>query len=324
MKCAIVMMVVCCGAAVFAEGEEEVEEQEQVEQQEVVEQTERGKFKVERYQDLIDRQMFGEPPENYDPSKPPEAKARSSATTREERELEQQQERLKSAIHFAAINVAPDGEVYVGFTDNSTPKMPRTYYLKVGEVREGADWVVKEADAKKKSMTIENKEGIEVALTLGGDSSKNAGATARAGAGSRSVTSNKIWKKGGLANRMFAAPDSAAKSQEEVEFGNTMRDRRKARREQEKLDAAQRAEMEKAREAAREEARKEQERREAEEKALREAKEAETRRALDEMKVRLDQIRQEKEAADAQMNAGGVQTLEENGDEAVVEEGGEE
>ncbi len=314
MKRIIAMMVVCCGAAVFAE-EEEVEAQEQVEQVEQAEQTERGKFKIERYQDLIERQMFGEPPEGYDPTKPPEGKNRRNASSsREERELEQQQEKLKSAIHFAAINVAPNGEVYVGFTDNSVPKVPRTYYLKVGEVREGVDWVVKEADAKEKTMTIENKDGIEVALTLGGDSSKGAGSTARAGGGSKSVMSSKTWKKGSLANRMFAAPDSGVKSQEEAEFGNTMRDRRKARREREKMDEAKRAELEQMREAARQE----EERKKAEADAIRKEKEEETKRDLAEMKAKLEQMREMQEAKE---NA--VKTLEENGGnggEAPVEE----
>ena len=43
--------------------------------------------------------------------------------------------------------MTPDGATVVGFTDNSDPKVPRHYYLKVGESRD--NWTVKEADPQK-------------------------------------------------------------------------------------------------------------------------------------------------------------------------------
>ena len=135
-----------------------------------------------RYQSIVDRQMFGVPPPGFDPTKPPSEVARSNSKT--EKELTKEQEKLKSSIVFSVINVTPEGETAVGFTDKSDPKVPRHYYLRVGEERDG--WTVKEADASAKTMTIERGE-LVVALTLGGDSSKQPDATGRAGAANAAV-----------------------------------------------------------------------------------------------------------------------------------------
>lgn len=129
----------------------------------------------DRYQSVVDRQMFGPLPPGFDPTARPSDVRNSSAT---ERELSQEQEKLKSAIRFSAIDVRPSGEVSVGFSDNSDPKSPKIYFLKVGETRDG--WTVKEADAEAATMTIV-KDGVEVSLALGGDSGKGNGTTARAG-----------------------------------------------------------------------------------------------------------------------------------------------
>ena len=117
----------------------------------------------DRYQSVVDRQMFGPLPPGFDPTARP-SDVRSSAAAG--RELSQEQEKLKSAIRFSAIDVRPSGEVAVGFSDNSDPKSPRFYFLKVGESRDG--WTVKEADAEAATMTIV-KDDVEVSLTLGGD-----------------------------------------------------------------------------------------------------------------------------------------------------------
>lgn len=279
------LIVVFMGAAVFAERQP-----------------------YERYQTIVDRQMFGQPPDGFDPSVPPSEVARSRNDSRSEVELSKEQEKLKSAIHFSVINVTPEGDTAVGFTDNSTPKEPHHYYLKVGEERDG--WTVKEADLAEKSMTIV-KDEIEVSLTLGGDSSKGSGATSRAGA--MRNASNGSTRAKGLGSLLSSAP--RATSQDEVALGNTLRDRKRVRlereRKQRELSEAEKA----AREKAREEARLEQERKEAEERAYRKEKEEETKRALDDMKVKLEQMRAEKEAV---KNA--PQTLEENGGEAPDEE----
>ncbi len=121
--------------------------------------------------------MFGVPPAGFDPTKPPSEVSRSGSKA--EQELTKEQEKLKSSIAFSVINVTPEGETAVGFTDKSDPKVPHHYYLRVGEERDG--WTVKEADAAAKTMTIVRGE-LEVSLTLGGDSSKQPDATVRSGA----------------------------------------------------------------------------------------------------------------------------------------------
>lgn len=139
----------------------------------------------DRYQPILDRQMFGQVPEGFDPTKPPSEVAKSSGSA--QRELTKEQEQLKSSIHFSVINVTPDGETAVGFTDNSDPKAPVHYYLKVGEKRNG--WEVQEADPQKATMTIA-KGDIVVSLELGANSAKTAGATTAAKAAPTTVSSS--------------------------------------------------------------------------------------------------------------------------------------
>lgn len=128
----------------------------------------------DRYQTIVDRQMFGPLPEGFDPTKLPSEAARPSKKGAEE--LSKEQEKVKSAIRFSVINVTPDGQVKVGFTDRSDAKNPKNYYLGVGEARDG--WLVKDADADKASMTIvRSADSVEVSLSIGGDSAKDAGAT---------------------------------------------------------------------------------------------------------------------------------------------------
>jgi hypothetical protein len=127
----------------------------------------------DRYQSIVDRQMFGRPPVGFDPTKPP-----SEVSKKEQKELTKEQEQIKSSVHFSVINITPDGATAVGFTDSSDAKNPRHYYLKVGESRDG--WTVSEADAARAWMKIV-KDDIEVELTLGGNSSQGAGTTSRAG-----------------------------------------------------------------------------------------------------------------------------------------------
>jgi len=125
-----------------------------------------------RYQSIVDRQMFGQLPANFDPSKSP-----GEVSKTEQKALTKEQEKLKSAIHFSIINVEGDGVAAVGFTDNSDPKQPRHYYLREGEEKDG--WKVEEAKAETATMRIA-KDGVEVTLSIGGDSAKDAAATARA------------------------------------------------------------------------------------------------------------------------------------------------
>lgn len=230
----------------------------------------------DRYQSILDRQMFGPLPPGFDPTKLPSEVQKSSSA--EERELTKEQEQLKSAIHFSVINVASDGKAEVGFTDNSDPKTPRHYFLKVGDSRDG--WTVKEADAEKAKMTIV-KDEIEVTLTLGGNSASDAGTTSRAGAApaSQPTRANAF---GGRAGGLLG--------------GGSLRARRLQRQQEAaaakaEADAAA-AEKEAAREAERQ-AQAEQE------KAQREAERAEQRQQLLAIQEELKRVREAKAAAEA-------------------------
>lgn len=173
----------------------------------------------ERYATIVDRQMFGELPLGFDPTKMPNEVAKTSA--REEKELSQEQEQVKKAIRFSVINVTPAGETVVGFSDNGDPKNPRHYYLKVGESQNG--WTVKDADAQTATMTVE-KDGVEVTLKLGGDSGGGASTKAAEPRAPRAGS-------GLLANRM------------------SFRERKRLEQQQQQADAAKLAEEARAREA---------------------------------------------------------------------------
>lgn len=232
----------------------------------------------ERYQSIIDRQMFGPLPPGFDPTKLPSEVQKSSSA--EERELTKEQEQLKSAIHFSVINVAADGVTEVGFTDNTDPKTPRHYFLKVGDSRDG--WTVKEADAEKATMTIV-KDEIEVSLTLGGNSASGAGTTARAGAASAARPQVGINAFGGRSGGLLGG-------------GGSLRARRLQRQQEEAAAKAQAdaaaAEKEAAREAERQ-AQAEQE------KAQREQERAEQRQQLLAIQEELKRVREAKAAAKA-------------------------
>jgi hypothetical protein len=123
-----------------------------------------------RYESIVDRQMFGVPPQGFDPMKLPSEVARTS-----QKELTKEQEKLQSSVHFSVINVAPDGTPVVGFTDNGDPKAPVHHYIKVGE--ESGGWKVLAADPAQATMTIA-KNGVELTLKLGDKSGKGGGGEA--------------------------------------------------------------------------------------------------------------------------------------------------
>lgn len=192
-----------------------------------------------RYQTILDRQMFGELPADFDPTKMPSEVQRTSS--KQGQELTKEQEKLQSSIHFSAINVTPEGATAVGFTDNSNPKTPVHYYLKVGETRDG--WKVLQADAKTATMTIA-KGDIEVSLSIGGNSGKGGGQTkARTAEAGESGSGMLRTLRGRRALREKREADAIRKMREEQE--------------EKEAAAAARAEEDKAqREAEREEQRK--------------------------------------------------------------------
>lgn len=195
-----------------------------------------------RYQTILDRQMFGELPVGFDPTKMPNEVARSSSS-KQGPELTKEQEKLQSAIHFSAINVTPEGATAVGFSDNSNPKAPVHYYLKVGEARDG--WKVLEADAKSASMTIA-KGDIEVSLSLGGNSGAGAGQT-------KSRTADPSEQAGGSAMLRSLRGRRALREKREADAFKKLREEQEAKAERE---AEARAEREAEAKAEREEQRK--------------------------------------------------------------------
>ena len=223
----------------------------------------------ERYQSILERQVFGPPPDDFDPTKMPSEVAKTNSKAGQE--LTQEQEQVKKAIKFSVLNVTPSGETVVGFTDSADPKNPLHYYLKVGESQNG--WTVKEADKDAATMTIE-KDDIEVTLKLGGDSSANANAVSRAGGGADS-------RPGASGNSLLGGVHS-------------LRERRRLREEQIRADeAAKHA----ADNAAREAAEKERAAREEEASKQREAEREEQRKQLMQIQEELRKAREAREAA---------------------------
>jgi hypothetical protein len=221
----------------------------------------------ERYQSIVDREMFGKTPPNFDPTKPS-----SEAPKTEQKSLTREQEVLKSSIHFSAINVTPDGATAVGFTDNANPKLPIHYYLKVGEERNG--WKVVEADAVKATMRIV-KNDVEVSLSLGANSAKGGGTTAAANAAARDLGERGMaaGRRAGLLGqrRGQGAALGGGDPNGPARLGS-LRERRAAREQERQAEA----EKEKAqREAEREEQRKELQQLKDELKAQRDAAEKE-------------------------------------------------
>lgn len=250
---------------------------------------------LDRYQSIIDRQMFGQPPPNFDPTKPPSQVQKGSAIN--EKELTREQEAVKSAIHFSAINVTPSGDVAVGFTDNSDSKLPIHYYLKVGEERNG--WKVLEADAVKAKMKIA-KGDIEVELDLGANSAKGGGSTSRASANSSPAVATAGRRAGLLASRRpIGLSDPMA-------GGASLRERRAAREQARLEEAAKEKELEDKRKAEAAEKEEKEKEREAQRQAEREEQRRELQLLKDELKAQreaVERAREEREAARRNENA---------------------
>ena len=249
---------------------------------------------IDRYQSIIDRQMFGQPPPNFDPTKPPSQVQKGSG---DEKELTREQEAIKSAIHFSAINVTPAGDVAVGFTDNSDSKMPIHYYLKVGEERNG--WKVLEADPVKATMKVA-KGDIEVALDLGANSAKGGGSAARAGVNAAPAFATANRRTGLLGGRRSSADGEQPRP---GMIGASLRERRAARELARQEEEAKEKELEAKRQAEAAEKEKERE-------AQRQAEKEEQRRELqllkDELRAQreaVERARAEREAARSNENA---------------------
>lgn len=232
---------------------------------------------LDRYRSIIDRQMFGRPPPNFDPSVP----ASQAAKGVSDEVLSKEQEAVKNSIHFSVINVTPDGATAVGFTDNSDSKAPVHYYLKVGEERNG--WKVVKADPVKATMTVV-KGDVEVSLELGANSAKAKGdeSSARQLAPAANASGPGPRKAGILSGKsLLRGGDSQG-------LGASLRERRAAKEQARLAETAKARELEAKRQA--EAAEKEKER-----DAQLQAEREERRRELQLIK---DELKAQREAAE--------------------------
>ena len=233
----------------------------------------------ERYQTIVDRSMFGRPPIGFDPTKPPSEVSRSEVKS--ETEL-QAQERIKTAIRFSAINVTPEGDTAVGFTDSSDAKNPVHYYLKVGESRNG--WLVKEADPVKATMTIV-KDEVEVTLSIGGNSAQS---------GALGKDASTLARTVGAGHNLPAGKSPFLSWQPGMQ-SNSLRSRRMLRDQQRQAYEAAAAAKKEAEAAQQEEAR----RREEEDRAQRAAEREEQLARLSQIQEELRKVREARAARDA-------------------------
>lgn len=125
----------------------------------------------ERFKTILDRMPFGQPPPGFNPDAPGGAAdgSRGAAATAEaaaEAAASEVEQQILSSVSVSMLNRSPDGSVFVGFTDKSV-QPPRNYLLKVGEKREGCDWLVVSAEPEDRQVKL-SKGGVEATLKLGG------------------------------------------------------------------------------------------------------------------------------------------------------------
>ncbi len=109
------------------------------------------------YQPILDRMPFGALPANFN------AAPVDPATLKNEAQVKAEQQILAKKINMSAVNITPDGQTAIGFTDLSAAP-PVNYFLLVGAVAGG--WTVVSADYDEETATIE-KEGVSITLKLG-------------------------------------------------------------------------------------------------------------------------------------------------------------
>ena len=240
------------------------------------------RYEFDRYQAIVDRQMFGPLPEGFDPSKPP-SEVQKSAGGKSEKELTKEQEQVKKSVRFSMINLNPKGETMVGFTDSSNPKEVRHYYLKVGESRDG--WTVKAADAVAATVSI-SKDGVDLDLELG--SGSNGGAAPAAAAGKPAVAAGGGFgggfrRSGLLGGGALSGAAGSLRERRMMKLQQREANEKAAAEDQAKRDA----------EAAAEKARAD------EEKAQRDAEREQQRQQLMQIQEELKKAREARQAAEA-------------------------
>lgn len=126
----------------------------------------------EDYAAIVDKQPFGAVPADFDPAvNPGTIDPRAAAGGKAEATPEQ--EKLQKSVSVSVLHIAPDRAIWVGFTDTTTPKSPRSHYLRVGESADG--WEIKSADLAAKKVVL-TKQGIDIEVAVGGAGSGTGGA----------------------------------------------------------------------------------------------------------------------------------------------------
>jgi hypothetical protein len=115
-------------------------------------------FENSPYPIILEKMPFGSPPD-------PNA-LDAAATGMDEVKMKAEQEKLAQTFSWTAINITPDGQTAIGFTDLSV-KPPASYYMTVGE--SANNWTVVEADYDSETATIE-KDGVRISLKFGNKS----------------------------------------------------------------------------------------------------------------------------------------------------------
>ena len=198
-----------------------------------------------RYQSIVDRMPFGEPPPNFNPAampgRPGEGAAAAEGEMTEEQRTEEEK-KLAATIRVSVMNVTPKGDVMVGFTDSSA-QPPENYYMRVGQERNG--WKIESADPAEHSTCI-SKGGVTVTLKLGegtaggkGGAKNGGGGAARLTAGSRAPAAPAAL--GGAGGAMSLLRSRRAREQARAE---EERKRREAAEEERRASEAEKAALE--------------------------------------------------------------------------------
>jgi hypothetical protein len=109
------------------------------------------------YQPILDRMPFGALPANFGQTPADPAAAQTAA------QVQAEQQKLAKQVNMSAVNITPDGQTAIGFTDLSA-KPPVNYFLLVGASADG--WKVVSADYDDEIATLE-KDGVTITLQLG-------------------------------------------------------------------------------------------------------------------------------------------------------------
>ena len=212
----------------------------------------------ERYRTIIDRKPFGPEPANFDPDAPGSRGGAAGGggavdPAAQEAMKAQEEQKIIASVRVSALNVTPSGKIAVGFTDAS--KQPSgTYYLKVGETRDG--WTVKAADARAMKVTLE-KDGVEATLGLGegsADGGKDGGKVKTvAGAAVRPPVGRRLARAGLLrpvALSASAPPGASAAPGGSIASLRARRAQKEAEAEARRKAAAEQAQAEREKAAA--------------------------------------------------------------------------